>query len=153
MVDLTLSYNYYINDVAVFVNTESNVEFVNFLTEGTFPFNNFIKFILAFPLLLFLLSWFDALHENINNHTISFIERFGRMFTVAIPGLFCVSYSVSGFTWYTNSQIIYEFLSLVETLIHGFILITLVLLFLLTVFLLCGHEKIPTERATIIENV
>ena len=153
VIDFALSYNYYLTNTSVFVNSESNIEFVNFLTQGTFPFNNCIKFILALPLLLFLLSWFDAIHENINNSAMSILERSGRIFTIAIPCLFCVSYSVSGFTWYTNSQVIYEILSVIEILIHGSILFTIVLLFLLTVSLLLVQEKIPSKRATIVENV
>jgi hypothetical protein len=136
VVDLTLSYNYYINDTETFVNTESNAEFVNFLTEGDFPFHNLVKFIIALPLLLFILSWFDLLHESISNTTMSFIERFGRAFTLAIPSLFCLSYSCSGVTWYTNSQFIYDILSVVETMINSSIMIVLLSLFLLTFYLL-----------------
>jgi len=142
VVDLTLSYNYFLSETEIFVNTESNVEFVNFLTDGDFPYHNFIKFIIALPLLLFILSWFDILHESISSNTMFFIERFGRILTLAIPSLFCISYSCSGFTWYTNSQFIYDILSLVETMINGFIMIVLFSLFLLTFYLLCSQEKI-----------
>ena len=82
--------------------------------EGDFPFNNFIKFIIGLPLLLFILSWFDILHESISSNTMFYIERFGRAFTLAVPSLFCISYSCSGVTWYTDSQFIYDILSLVE---------------------------------------
>ena len=136
--DLSLSYNYYLYDTEIFVNTESNVEFVKFLTKGDFPFNNFIKFIIALPILLFILSWFDILHESISSKTMYFLERFGRTSTLAIPSLFCVSYSFSGFTWYTNSQLIYDILSLVTTMANSFILIVLFSLFLLTLYLLFG---------------
>jgi len=136
VVDLTLSYNYYVQDTEIFVTTESNVEFVNFLTEGDVPFHNLIKFIIPLPLLLFILSWFDILHESISNTTMFFIERFGRTFTLAIPSLFCISYSCSGFTWYTNSQFIYDILSVVETMINSSIMIVLFSLFLLTLYLL-----------------
>lgn len=132
MVDLTLSYNYFLSETEIFVNTESNIEFVNFLTDGDFPTHNVIKFIIALPLLLFLLSWFDVLREIMNSNTMFFIERFGRTFTVVIPSLFCISYSFSGFTWYTNSQFIYHILSVVETMIYGSIMIVLFCLFLLT---------------------
>jgi len=136
VVDLTLSYNYYVYDTEIFVTSESNVEFVNFLTEGDFPFNNLIKFIIALPLLLFILSWFDILHESMSNTTMFFIERFGRTFTLAIPSLFCLSYSCSGFTWYTNSPFIYDILSIVETMINSSIMIVIFSLFLLTLYLL-----------------
>jgi hypothetical protein len=142
VVDLTLSYNYYVSDAKIFVNNESNVEFVNFLTEGDFPIQNFIKFILALPLLLFILSWFDIYHESMSSTTMIFIERFGRTFTLAIPSLFCVSYSCSGFTWYTNSQVIYEILSVVERMIQGSIMMVLFCLFLLTLYLFCDQQKI-----------
>jgi hypothetical protein len=142
VVDLTLSYNYYVYDTKIFVNTESNVEFVNFLTEGDFPILNFIKFILALPLLLFILSWFDIYHESMSSTTMFFIERFGRTFTLAIPSLFCISYSCSGFTWYTNSQVIYDILSVVERMIQGSIMIVLFSLFLLTLYLFCSRQKI-----------
>ena len=76
VVDLTLSYNYYLSDSEIFVNTESNVEFVNFLTDGVFPAHTFIKFIIALPLLLFIFSWFDVLHDSIRGNTMFYIERF-----------------------------------------------------------------------------
>lgn len=136
VVDFSLSYNYYVYDTKIFVTSESNVEFVNFLTEGDFPVHNLIKFIIALPLLLFILSWFDLLHESMSNTTMFFIERFGRTFTLAIPSLFCISYSCSGFTWYTNSQFIYDILSVVETMINSSIMIVLFSLFLLTFYLL-----------------
>jgi len=134
--DLTLSYNYYLNDAEIFVNSESNIEFVELLINGNFPFLNFIKFIIALPLLLFILGWFDVLHENISSKTMYFIERFGRTTTLAIPSLFCASYSFSGFTWYTNSEFIYDILSIINTMINNFIVIVLFSLFLLTVYLL-----------------
>jgi len=115
---------------------------VNFLTKGIFPFQNFIKFIIALPLLLFILSWFDLLHDSISSNIMIFIERFGRTLTLAIPSLFCISYSCSGFTWYTNSQFIYDILSVVETMINDFIIIVLFSLFLLTFYLLCDQQKI-----------
>jgi hypothetical protein len=146
VVDFTLSYNYFLYDTEIFVNTESNVEFVNFLTEGDFPFHNFIKFIVALPLLLFILSWFDIFRESMRSNTMFFIERFGRTFTLAIPSLFCISYSCSGFTWYTNSHVIYDVLSVVETMIHSSIMIVLCSLFLLTLYLLCGQEKIEPKK-------
>ncbi len=136
IVDLTLSYNFFLNETEIFVTTESNVEFVNFLTEGNVPVQNLIKFIIALPLLLFIFSWFDILHESINNTTMFFIERFGRIFTVAIPSLFCISYSCSGVTWYTNSHFIYDILSVVETMINSSIMIVLFSLFSLTLYLL-----------------
>jgi hypothetical protein len=142
VVDLTLSYNYYVQDTEIFVNSESNIELVNFLIEGDFPILNFIKFILALPLLLFILSWFDIYHESMSSTTMFFIERFGRTFTLAIPSLFCLSYSCSGFTWYTNSQIIYDILSVVETMIQGSIMVVLFSLFLLTLYLFCDQQKI-----------
>lgn len=135
VIDFTLSYNYFLSETEVFVNTESNVEFVNFLTDGDFPAHNFIKFIIALPLLLFLLSWFDVLRESMSSNTMFYIERFGRTFTLAIPSLFCISYSCSGFTWYTNSQVIYDILSVVETMIYGSIMIVICSLFLLTLYL------------------
>ena len=136
IVDLTLSYNFFLNETEIFVTTESNVEFVNFLTEGNVPVQNLIKFIIALPLLLFIFSWFDILHESISNTTMFFIERFGRIFTVAIPSLFCISYSCSGVTWYTNSHFIYDILSVVETMINSSIMIVLFSLFSLTLYLL-----------------
>ena len=137
--DLSLSYNYYLHDTEIFVKTESNIEFVKFLTEGNFPYLNFIKFTLAFPLLLFILGWFDVIHESISNKAMNFVERFGRTSTLTIPSLFCVSYSFSGFTWYVNSQVIHEFLSLINTLINSTIIVVLISLFLLTVFLLLSR--------------
>jgi hypothetical protein len=136
IVDLTLSYNFFLNETEIFVTTESNVEFVNFLTEGNVPVQNLIKFIIALPLLLFIFRWFDILHESISNTTMFFIERFGRIFTVAIPSLFCISYSCSGVTWYTNSHFIYDILSVVETMINSSIMIVLFSLFSLTLYLL-----------------
>ncbi len=124
------------------MNNESNVEFVNFLMEGDFPFNNFIKFIIGLPLLLFTLSWFDIIHENISSNTMFFFERFGRTFTLAVPSLFCISYSCSGFTWYTDSQFIYNILSLIETMINSSIMLVIFSLFLLTLYLLCDNQKI-----------
>jgi hypothetical protein len=134
-IDLVLSYNYFVNDTEIFVSSESNVEFVHFLTEGDFPVHNFIKFIIALPLLLFLLSWFDLLHENISGSAMFYIERFGRTFTLAIPGFFCISYAFSGFTWYTNSHVIYDILSMTETMIRSSIIIVACSLFLLTFYL------------------
>jgi hypothetical protein len=110
--------------------------------EGDFPFNNFIKFIIGLPLLLFTLSWFDILHESISSNTMFYIERFGRAFTLAVPSLFCVSYSCSGVTWYTDSQFIYDILSLVETMINSSIMIVLFSLFLLTFCLFYDQQKI-----------
>jgi hypothetical protein len=142
LVDLTLSYNYFLDETEIFVNNESNIEFVNFLIEGDFPFNNFIKFIIGLPLLLFILSWFDILHESISSNTMFFIERFGRTLTLAVPSLFCISYSCSGFTWYMDSKFIYDILSLVKTLINSSIMIVLFSLFFLTFYLLCDQQKI-----------
>ena len=139
--DLVLSYNYFLNDADIFLNTESNIEFVNFLRQGDFPFHNFIKFIFALPVLLFILSWFDLLRENISSISMFFIERFGRTLTLAIPGLFCVSYSFSGMTWYTNSQVIYDILSFLQTMIQSFIMIVILFLFLLTFYLFCDQQK------------
>ena len=141
VVDLTLSYNYFLHETKVFVTMESNVEFVDFLTKGDFPYLNFMKFIMALPLLLFILSWFDVVRESIRGTSMFYLERFGRMITCAIPGLFCVSYSFSGFTWYTNSHLLYDVLSIVGTMINGSILIVLFSLFLLTFYLVCGSPK------------
>jgi len=137
--DLTLSYNYYLHDSEIFVNTESNIEFVKYLTEGHFPSLNFIKFIIILPLLLFILGWFDVLRESIGNKAMNYVELFGRTSTLTIPSLFCVSYGFSGFTWYTNSQLIHEFLSLINTLINSSIMVVLISLFLLTVYLLISR--------------
>ncbi len=134
--DLALSYNYYLSEPEIFISNESNIEFVKFLTQGEFPTNNFLKFILALPILLFLLSWFDVIHENMNNKTMNFIENFGRTTTLAIPSLFCVSYSFSGFTWYTNSQLIHNILTIIHTMINSTIMIVLLSLIMLTIFLL-----------------
>lgn len=71
-----------------------------------------------------------------NNKTINFIENFGRTTTLAIPSLFCVSYSFSGFTWYTNSQLIHNILSIIHTMINSTIMIVLLSLIMLTIFLL-----------------
>ncbi len=152
VIDLVLSYNYYVVDTQNFIRTESNIEFVHFLTQGAFPIQNALKFLLAFPLLLFLLSWFDALGENLRGSALSFVERCGRIVTLVIPGLFCVSYCFSGFTWYTNSQIIYQVLTSIGTTIQGLIMIDLLLLFLLTASLLLGSENIPLERATMMKT-
>ena len=141
VVDLMLSYNYFLYNGELFVSTESNVEFVRFLMTGDFPFHNFIKFIIALPLLLFVLSWFDMLHENIRSAPMLFIERFGRIFTVAIPSFFCISYSCSGFTWYSNSPIIYDILTMIESMIHSSMMIVVVSLFLLTFYLFCDQQK------------
>ena len=142
ILDLTLSYNYFLDNTEIFVNKESNVEFVNFLIEGDFPFHNFIKFIIGLPLLLFTLSWFDIIHENISSNTMFFFEHFGRTFTLAVPSLFCISYSCSGFTWYTDSQFIYNILSLIETMINSSIMLVIFSLFFLTLYLLCDNQKI-----------
>ena len=142
IVDLALSYNYYLDETEFFVNNESNVEFVNFLIDGDFPSHNFIKFLIGLPLLLFTLSWFDILHDNICSNTMFYIERFGRTFTLAVPSLFCVSFSCSGFTWYIDSQFIYNILSLIETMINSSIMLVLFSLFLLTLYLLCDQQKI-----------
>jgi hypothetical protein len=142
VVDLALSYNYFLNKTEIFVNNESNIEFVNFLIKGDFPFLNFIKFILGFPLLLFVLSWFDILHENIYNNTMFFIERFGRTTVLAVPSLFCISYSCSGLTWYIDSPFLYDILSLLKTLISSSIMIVLFSLFLLTLYLFYDQQKI-----------
>ncbi len=141
VVDLVLSYNFFLHQTSVFVTTESNLEFVNFLTKGDFPFLNVMKFIMALPLLLFILSWFDAVRENIRDSSMFYLERCGRIFALAIPGLFCVSYSFSGFTWYTQSRLLYDVLSIVGTLINGSILIVLCSLFLLTFYLLLGPQR------------
>ncbi|MFA5102008.1 MAG: hypothetical protein WC525_02530 [Candidatus Thermoplasmatota archaeon] len=148
-IDLALSYNYFLYDTELFVTTEANVEFVHFLTQGVFPIHNFLKFILAFPLLLFLLSWFDILRESMQSTTMFFIERCGRIVTVSIPGLFCVSYSCSGVTWYTNSPVIYDILSVLDSLISGCIMIVLCILFISTLYLLLGQEKMmPKNQET-----
>ncbi len=146
LVDLTLSYNYYVSDAEVFVTSESNIEFVRFLTQGYFPFNNVLKFVLALPLLLFLLSWFDIFHEHMQDTPLFFLERVGRMFTLAIPGLFCVSYSFSGVTWYTNAPVIYDILAVVETMIQGVTMVVVCTLFLLTLYLLCGQDQQVTHK-------
>ncbi len=148
VVDLALTYNYYVYDTEIFINSESNVELVRFLTQGHFPFNNFIKFTLALPLLLFLLSWFDIFRESMRSTPMFFIERFGRTVTLAIPSLFCISYSFSGVTWYTNAQVIYDILSVVEIMIRGSIMIVLFSLFLLTLFLLWGQETVESKKNT-----
>gem|GEM_PF-1630088 len=145
--DFALSYNYFLSDMRNFVNTESNIEFVNFLVQGAFPFHNFIKFIIAFPLLLFLLSWFDVFQENLRNTPVNIIERFGRICTLAIPGLYSISYSCSGFTWYTNSPMLYELLSVVESIIHGSVIIALCCLFLLTLYLLLSQGQMDLKKA------
>jgi len=100
-----------------------------------------MKFLIAFPLLLFILSWFDILRENIGSNTMGVIERVGRALTVAVPSFFCVSYSCSGFTWYTNSDFIYDILSVVETMIQSSIMIVTCCLFLLTFYLICDQQK------------
>jgi hypothetical protein len=141
VVDLALSYNFFLHQTSVFVHTEANVEFVNFLTRGDFPYLNVIKFIVALPLLLFILSWFDTVRESIRGTSMVYLERFGRTFALAIPGFFCVSYSFSGFTWYTNSSLLYEVLSFLGTIINGSIAIVLFSLFLLTLSLLVGPQK------------
>lgn len=106
LVDLTLSYTYFLSDPEVFLSTKVNTEFITFLEQGDFLVTNFMKFIFAFPLLLFILSWFDVLHDNLASQSLIYGERCGRFFTVAIPCLFCISYSVSGMTWYTNAEIL-----------------------------------------------
>jgi len=146
VIDLTLSYNYFLLDTELFVNTESNVEFVNFLIQGAFPIHNFLKFILAFPLLLFLLSWFDILRDSMQSDTLCFIERCGRIFTLAIPSLFCISYSCAGLTWYMNSHVLYDILVVLETMIHGSIIIVFGSLFLSTFYLLIGKENIVLKK-------
>jgi len=142
MIDFSLSYNYFLSESEVFVHTESNAEFVNFLMQGEFPSHNFLKFIIALPLLLFLLSWFDVLHDGITSNTMFYLERFGRLFTIAIPSLFCISYSFSGFTWYTHSPVLYDFLSIVETMIYSSIMIVGCSLFLLTFILLMNSFSV-----------
>lgn len=139
--DLVLSYNYFLYDTEEFVTTETNIEFVNFVTKGDIPLLNVIKFIIAFPLLLFILSWFDVLRENVMSTTLGVIQRFGRTFAVAIPSFFCILYSCSGVTWYTNSHVIYDILSAIETMIHGSIMIVVFSLFLLTFYLFCDQQK------------
>lgn len=139
--DLVLSYTYFLHNADIFLSTESNIEFVNFLRQGDFPFHNFFKFILALPVLLFILSWFDLLREHISGKSLFFIMRCGRCLTLAIPSLFCVSYSFSGMTWYTNSQLIYDILSVLETMIQGVIMIVFFFLFLLTFYLFCDQQK------------
>jgi len=141
VVDLTLSYNFFLQETTVFINTEANIEFVNYLTKGDFPYLNVMKFIMALPLLLFILSWFDAVRESIRGTSLFYLERFGRTFALAIPGFFCVSYSFSGFTWYTHSHVLYDVLSLLETMINGSVIIVLFCLFLLTFYLLCAPQK------------
>ena len=142
VVDLTLSYNYFLHETNVFVHTEANVEFVNFLTKGDFPFLTVIKFVLALPLLLFILSWFDVVRDSIRGTSMWYLERFGRTFALAIPGLFCVSYSFSGFTWYTHSHLLYDALSFLGTMINGSIMIVVVSLFLLTFYLVYEPQKV-----------
>jgi hypothetical protein len=141
VVDLALSYNFFLQDTKVFITTETNSEFVDFLTKGDIPILNIVKFLIAFPLLLFILSWFDILRENIGSHTMVVIERIGRALTVAVPSFFCVSFSCSGFTWYTNSGFIYDILSMVETMIQSSIMIVTCRLFLLTFYLFCDQQK------------
>ncbi len=141
LVDLVLSYNYFLSDPKVFLSTEINIEFISFLQQGDFPVHNFMKFIFAFPLLLFILSWFDVLHDNLASKSMTYLERCGRSLTVAIPGLFCISYSVSGMTWYTNSEILYDILSFLQTMTQGVILFVFFFLFLLTFFLFCDQQK------------
>lgn len=139
--DLALSYNYFLLDAETFLCTESNGELVNFLTCGAFPFHTFVKFLFALPILIFLLSWFDLLRENLTSRPLYVVERFGRTLTLAIPSLFCVSYSFSGMTWYTNSQVIYELLSIIETMTQGVILMVVFFLFLLTLYLFCDQKN------------
>lgn len=141
VVDLILSYNYFLQDTEVFCSTETNSEFVDFLTKGDIPVLNIMKFLIAFPLLLFILSWFDVLRENIGSTTMGVIERVGRALTIAVPSFFSISYSCSGFTWYTNSGFIYDILSVVETMIQSSIMIVTCCLFLLTFFLFCDQQK------------
>jgi len=141
LVDLVLSFNFFLSDPEVFLSTESNIEFINFLQQGDFPVHNFMKFMFALPILLFILSWFDHLRENLASKSMFYIERCGRTLTIAIPSLFCISYSVSGMTWYMNSEILYDILSFLQTMTHGFILLVFFLLFLLTFFLFCDQQK------------
>jgi hypothetical protein len=141
VVDLTLSYNYFLHETQSFITSESNTEFVNFLTKGDFPSLNFLKFIVALPLLLFILSWFDAVRGSIRGSAMLYLERFGRVFALAIPGLFCASYSFSGFTWYLNSHLLYDILSVIGTMINGSIMIVLCSLFFLTSYLVFEPQK------------
>ncbi|HVQ01080.1 MAG TPA: hypothetical protein VMT57_06155 [Candidatus Thermoplasmatota archaeon] len=141
VLDLVLSYNYFLHETNLFVHTEANVEFVNLLTRGAFPSLNVIKFIIALPLLLFILSWFDVIRDSIRGTSMFYLERFGRTFALAIPGLFCVSYCFSGFTWYTSSYLLYDALAVIGTMINVSIMVVLFSLFLLTFSLLYEPQK------------
>ena len=104
--DLILSYNYYLYNPEIFIDSEMNVEFVNFLQKGLIPINNFFRIILIFPILLFILSCFDILKKFINKdeNLIILIEKIGRITIILVSFFFCMLYLFSGFTWYYSSK-------------------------------------------------
>ena len=146
-IDLILSYNYYLNYPDLFIENEMNIEFVKYLQKGIFPINNFIKIMIIFPLLLFILSWFDIIKKFLHKdeNFVNLIEKTGRYSTILISLFFCILYIFYGFTWYDSSKYsIQIFLSVIEKLINTSVGFVMFILFIMTCFILISEIRIKS---------
>jgi len=147
--DLILSYNYYLQNPRAFIENEGNIEFVNFLQEGVFPFYNLFKIVIIFPILLFILSWFDILKRFISSteNLINLIEKTGRYLTILISLFFCILYIFSGFTWYDSSNFsMHIFLSIIENMINTSVGFVMFLLFVITCYILVCEIRVKVYK-------
>ena len=146
-IDLILSYNIFLNNPELFIENEGNKEFINFLIKGEFPFNNIIKIIISFPLLLFIFSWFDIVKKFIHpsENIINIVENIGRFSTILVSLFFCVLYIFSGFTWYDSPDLSLNiFLPIIEKLINTTTGLVMFILFIITCYILVSEIRIKT---------
>ncbi len=145
--DLILSYNYYIDNPKIFIENEENIEFVKFLQKGEFPILNTFKIAIIFPLLLFILSWFDIIKRFIHptENYIKLVENIGRYLTIFISLFFCILYIFSGLTWYDSSHFsMHIFLSIIEKMINSSIGLVMFILFITTCYILISEIKVKS---------
>jgi hypothetical protein len=147
--DLILSYNYYLQNPEIFIENEANIEFVNYLQEDVFPLYNIFKMAIMFPILLFILSWFDLLKRFISptENIITIIEKTGRYSTILISLFFCTLYIFSGFTWYDSPNFSMNiYLSIIEKMINTSVGFVMFLLFAITCYILVSEIKINSYK-------
>ncbi len=147
--DLALSYNYYLENPTHFIDKEGNTEFVSFLQEGVFPFYNLFRISIMFPILLFILSWFDILRRFINPSEIivNLVEKIGRYLTITISLFFCFLYIFSGLTWYDSKTFNMNILlSVIENIINKSVGLVLFLLFTITIYVLVTEVRFNINK-------
>lgn len=146
-IDLILSYNYFLNNPELFIKNEGNIEFINFLIKGEFPITNILKIIISLPLLLFILSWFDAVKKFIypSEYLLNIVENIGRYSTISVSLFFCVLYIFSGFTWYDHPGLsINSLLPIIEKMINTTTGLIMFILFIITCYILTCEIRFKT---------